>query len=73
MSSNGQFDDDDFAKEAGAASGSRSFDEFECPDCSAHNVGIDTFFDKEEVRCMYCGSEFEARVSSEGKLKLKSA
>ncbi|RKG84615.1 hypothetical protein [Corallococcus terminator] len=73
MANDFQFDDDDFAKEAGAASGGRSFDEFECPDCSAHNVGIDTFSNGEEVRCMYCGSEFEARVSSEGKLKLKSA
>ncbi|CAM3375114.1 hypothetical protein G4177_30820 [Corallococcus sp. ZKHCc1 1396] len=72
MSGNSHFDDDDFAKEASAAGG-RSFDEFDCPDCSANNVNVENFSDGDEVRCMYCGNEYVARISAEGKLKFKSA
>ncbi|RKH09964.1 hypothetical protein D7V97_15055 [Corallococcus sp. CA053C] len=72
MSNDFQFDDDDFAKEAGAANGSRVFKEFECPGCDAHNPVDDTFTDGEELRCNYCGCEYLARVNSEGRLKLKA-
>ena len=50
----------------------RTFDEFECPDCSADNPG-EPFRTGEEVRCNYCGQEFKAEVDDEGRLKLKSS
>jgi transcription elongation factor Elf1 len=71
MSNDFQFDDDDFAKEAGAAGGSRVHDEFDCPECNANNPVGDTFSDGDEVSCNYCGREFKVRINQEGKMKFR--
>ena len=59
-------DDDD-----GASPERRRFREFECPVCSATNPYDDPFGHRDEILCFYCGTEFEARVGSEGRLTLK--
>lgn len=65
-------DDDD--RDAGAEAGrKRRFQDFDCPDCSANNPYDDGFGDGDEVRCYYCGQEFKALVSEEGRLRLKVA
>ena len=59
-------DDDDDATPAEARR-----DEFECPDCNAHNPVDDGFTVGDEITCFYCGSQFRV-VSTTGKLKLKA-
>lgn len=61
------FDDDDQKKE----SGRRTFKEFDCPSCSANNPTDPPFGDGDELLCNYCGTEFKAFVSDEGRVKLK--
>jgi transcription elongation factor Elf1 len=61
-------DDDDKPQ---AQLGKQLFYEFDCPQCNANNPWPDGFKDKDEVSCHYCGTSFEARLSGEGKLKLK--
>jgi hypothetical protein len=51
--------DDDDMKEETAAGG--VFKEFDCPSCTANNPMDDGFRVGEEVRCHYCGGEFEVR------------
>ena len=73
-----QVDEEEYAKEdkdlAGAAAGAkRRFKDFDCPDCNANNPHDESFGDGDEVRCFYCGQEFRAKVSDEGRLKLKEA
>jgi hypothetical protein len=61
------------AADAGAKLGRlRKFDEFDCPDCSANNPWDEKLGDGDEVRCSYCGEEFKAAVSEDGRLRLKS-
>ncbi|GMU63688.1 MAG: hypothetical protein AMXMBFR34_54510 [Myxococcaceae bacterium] len=70
MSSYGQrYDDDDDAPKARSAA--QLFYEFDCPQCNANNPWPDGFKHKEEISCHYCGASFEARLTDEGKLKLK--
>ncbi len=65
------YDDDD--RDAGAEGGrSRRFKDFDCPDCAANNPYDDGFGDGEEVRCYYCGQEFQVKVTDEGRLKLRA-
>jgi DNA-directed RNA polymerase subunit RPC12/RpoP len=70
MANDFQFDDDDFAKDAGA-SGGGVHDEFDCPNCNANNPVDDTFTHGDEVRCNYCGSEFKVSINQEGKTKFR--
>ena len=49
----------------------RKFREFDCPECNANNPYDDGFGDGDEVLCHYCGEEFRAAVSDEGRLRLK--
>lgn len=63
------FDDDDDAENA-ATGPNREFKEFDCPDCNANNPH-EGFRNGAELLCNYCGTEFEARVDSEGRLKLR--
>jgi hypothetical protein len=66
-------DDDDDRDRSGADAGrKRRFGDFDCPDCSANNPYDDGFGDGDEVRCFYCGQEFKAQVSDEGRLRLKA-
>ncbi|WP_223634755.1 hypothetical protein [Corallococcus sp. EGB] len=71
MSNDFVFDDDDFAKEGGAGSATREFDEFDCPGCNANNPVDEKFTDGDEVRCNYCGCEFKALVNQEGRLRFR--
>ena len=49
----------------------KTFDEFDCPLCSANNPYGDGFRAGDEIRCYYCGSEFSVRVDDSGKMKLR--
>jgi hypothetical protein len=49
----------------------RRFREFDCPECNANNPHDDGFGHGEEVLCNYCGAEFKAAVSDEGRLRLR--
>jgi hypothetical protein len=64
------FDDDD---SGGSTDGkTRRFTEFDCPDCNANNPYGDGFGDGDEVLCNYCGEEYRALVSAEGRLRLRA-
>jgi hypothetical protein len=49
----------------------RTFQDFDCPSCSANNPYDDGFGD--EVLCYYCGQEFKAQVDDEGRLRLRES
>lgn len=38
-----------------------SWDEFECPDCSAHNPYGNTFTVDDEIFCSFCGNVFRVK------------
>jgi hypothetical protein len=63
-------DDDDI--QTGDEGRTRRFGDFDCPDCNANNPHDDGFGDGDEVRCYYCGQEFRALVSDQGRLRLKA-
>lgn len=62
------FDEDDAPKEEGRR---RRFAEFECPACDAANPCDDGFGDGDDLICCYCGLEFRATVTEDGRLKLR--
>jgi hypothetical protein len=65
-------DDDEDGSQTDETSGRRRrFREFDCPECSANNPLDDGFADGDELICNYCGQEFRAQVSDEGKLRLR--
>ncbi len=64
------FEESDLESNEAGTSG-RRFNEFDCPVCSANNPYGDTFGDGDEIRCFYCGQEFEVRVTDLGRLKLR--
>ena len=64
--------EDESDKEMALQTAGRRWKEFDCPECNANNPVDDTFGDGDEVLCNYCGSEFNAKVSEEGRLKLKA-
>jgi hypothetical protein len=49
----------------------RRFREFDCPVCNANNPYDDGFGEGDEIRCFYCGQEFQARLTAGGALKLR--
>ncbi len=69
MANYGSYDDDDDGQKGPPKA--QKWVEFDCPSCNANNPWADGFKEKEEVYCHYCGTNYEARVSSEGKLKLR--
>jgi hypothetical protein len=60
------FDDDDEKEKK------QKTNEFECPECYAHNPVDDGFADGGEVTCFYCGVEFHV-IESGGRFKFKPA
>lgn len=67
------YDDDESPSPDGEDAGiERRFKDFDCPDCSANNPYGDGFGNGDEVRCFYCGQDFEARVNDSGRLKLRA-
>ncbi|HUL60276.1 MAG TPA: hypothetical protein VLU43_13420 [Anaeromyxobacteraceae bacterium] len=65
--------DEDDRRDGAEAGHLRRFKDFDCPDCAANNPYDDGFGDGDEVRCYYCGLEFQVKVTDEGRLKLKEA
>ena len=63
-----EFEDDDGG---GEKKGPKKFDEFDCPECNANNPYGDGFRVGEDIRCYYCGCEFQVKVDDNNKLKLK--
>jgi hypothetical protein len=63
--------DDDDEKQPDALGSERRFQDFDCPDCAANNPWDDGIGDGDEIRCYYCGQEYLAEVTDEGRLKLK--
>ncbi|HVE86739.1 MAG TPA: hypothetical protein VND93_27970 [Myxococcales bacterium] len=66
------FDEEERGKkgEPGVGANAR-FKEFDCPSCNANNPNDEGFGDGDELLCNYCGQEYKAKVTEEGRLKLK--
>jgi DNA-directed RNA polymerase subunit RPC12/RpoP len=64
--------DDDEEKQPESLGADRRFQDFDCPDCNANNPWDDGIGDGDEIRCYYCGQEFLAQVTDEGRLKLRA-
>ncbi|MDP2343390.1 MAG: hypothetical protein Q8O67_20700 [Deltaproteobacteria bacterium] len=58
------FDDDDDKEKK------QKTDEFECPECNAHNPIDDGFHVGSQVTCFYCGVEFNV-LDAGGRFKFK--
>lgn len=67
----GKFDDDEDRREKLKAQAKLTFKEFECPSCTANNPVDDGFTGGAEIQCNYCGTDFKASVTEEGRLKLR--
>lgn len=65
-----QYEEIEEEKDSSSPEGKR-FREFDCPGCNANNPCPEPISDGDEVLCNYCGTEFQARVSGEGRLKLR--
>ena len=65
------YEDDD--KEPGFAGVKSKFTEFECPTCTVINPCDPPAGNGDEVLCLYCGGYFEAKVTDEGRLKLRES
>jgi len=63
--------DEDSESSAESAGRRRRFTDFDCPACNANNPYDDAFGNGDGVLCYYCGQEFEAIVSDEGRLRLR--
>jgi hypothetical protein len=57
----------------GKAGRRRTFQDFDCPTCSANNPYDDAFGDGDDILCYYCGQEFKVQVNDEGRLRLREA
>jgi transcription elongation factor Elf1 len=60
-------DEDDLKEEQARA---RATD-FDCPSCNANNPLDAALRDRDEIFCNYCGTEYQVRITDEGRLKLK--
>ncbi len=64
--------DDEYEDKADRTSGVNSrFKEFDCPSCNANNPYEEPFGDGDEIRCFYCGDEFQVRVTGAGRFRLR--
>ena len=61
-----EYDDDEPKPTKGG-----KFNEFDCPECNANNPMGDGFGVGDDIRCMYCGQEFEVKDKGDGRIKLK--
>lgn len=62
------WDDED---EQGGDDCGPTFRDFDCPVCSANNPYDDGFVAGDEIRCFYCGQDFEVSLASGSRLRLK--
>jgi hypothetical protein len=60
-------------KESGTSSGKKKqeWDEFECPECTAHNPYGQGFTVGDEVFCNWCGQMFLVKKAGEDETKYK--
>jgi transcription elongation factor Elf1 len=65
------FDDDEGGGKKAKNRSGKAIKEFECPSCEANNPTEEPLAQGGEVRCNYCGDEFEVSISDSGKVKLK--
>ncbi len=66
------YEDEDEAKRPGEELGrARRFGDFDCPDCNANNPYDDGFGPNDEIRCFYCGQEFRAELTEEGRWRFR--
>ena len=63
-------DDDEDSSKSKAKSG-KALKEFDCPGCEANNPTDDPIVDGSEMRCNYCGNEYQVKVNENGRLKFK--
>jgi transcription elongation factor Elf1 len=49
----------------------RTFKDFDCPGCNANNPCDPPLGHGDEVLCNYCGTEFQVKVTEDGKLKFR--
>ena len=71
MGSHGGYDPDDDEDNKDLAGGKRKYKEWDCPSCNANNPAGEPISDGDELICNYCGTTFLAKLTDEGKLKLK--
>jgi len=64
-------DDDEDSGKKGKSSGGKALKEFDCPGCEANNPTDEPIVDGSEVRCNYCGNEYQVKVNDSGRLKFK--
>jgi rubredoxin len=62
------FEDEDDKIVAGTSMTKKAFD---CPECTANNPYDDGFTVGDEIRCFYCGAEFDV-LEGDGKLKFRA-
>ncbi len=60
-------DEDDLKEEVAKT---RATD-FDCPTCNANNPMDGALRDRDEISCHYCGAEFQVRINTDGRMKLK--
>jgi transcription elongation factor Elf1 len=65
-------DDEDSGKKAKSKGGGKAVKEFDCPDCNANNPLDEPLTDGAEIRCNYCGNEYEVRATDSGRFKFKA-
>lgn len=65
------YEDEEDAFERKRAEAKRYFKEFDCPSCSANNPVDPPFTNGTELLCNYCGIEWRALLTEEGKLRFK--
>lgn len=66
-----KYEEEEDRREKERAQAKIAFREFECPSCSANNPVEAPITHGAELLCNYCGTEFKASISEEGKLKLR--
>jgi len=66
-----KYEEEEDGRDKARAQAKLLFREFECPSCTANNPAESPFGNGAELLCNYCGTEFKALVSEEGKLKLR--
>lgn len=66
-----RYEEDEDRRDKARAQAKLLFKEFDCPSCTANNPVESPFGNGAELLCNYCGTEFKAAVTEEGKLKLR--
>lgn len=65
------FDDDEGGGKKAKNRSGKGIKEFDCPGCEANNPTEEPLAQGSEVRCNYCGNEYEVSINDSGRVKLK--